>query len=141
MRLLLVLTLTCLSLLFSGCAKSGGSSDATANPDASSAGGTDPNGNSSKSLFSVWNEENNVFNLDFRSAQFGVTSQVSITSGTVGSCTCQVLIQGTQTSGTMVFSNCTNGSAGCVSLKPSGNYTKTNSSLQLCTSTSCINLR
>jgi hypothetical protein len=136
MRPLLILTITCLCLLFSGCAKSGDSSSSTSDSDAGAAG----TGGSSKNLFSVWNEENNTFQLDFRSAQFGGSSTVYITSGTVGSCECQVTIQGSQTAGTMVFSSCTNGSIGCVSLKPTGSYTNSGAALQLCTSTSCINM-
>lgn len=136
MRLLL-LTITCLSLFISGCAKSGGSSNSTSDSDNGAAGTS----GSSKSLFSQWNEENNTFQLDFRSAQFGGTSMVYITSGTVGSCECQVTIQGSESAGTMVFSSCTNGSIGCVSLKPTGNYTKSSGALQICTSTSCINMK
>lgn len=139
MRLLILLSITSLALIFSGCAKSGGSSDTVSDAVNGAAGsGGDSSG---KSLFSVWNEENDVFNLDFRSAQIGGTSTVFITSSHVGSCTCQVTIQGSQASGTMVFSSCSNGSAGCISLKPSGTYTKQASTLQLCTSTSCINFR
>lgn len=139
--MLLVFSIALFSLLFSACAKSGGGMDVTADATNNTAGGVDPNNPNSKSLFSVWSEETNLFNLDFRSAQFGVTSNVYITSGTVGSCQCQVLIQGSQTAGTMVFSNCTNGAAGCISLKPTGSYTKSSSALQICTSTSCINMR
>lgn len=140
MRLLIVLGIACLSLLFSACGKGGDNSNSTSAPDANTAG-TNTN-TSAKSIFSVWTEENNVFQLDFRSAQFGVSSEVLITSGTVGSCTCQVMIQGSESSGTMIFSNCTNGSIACVSLRPSGSYSKSSSSLlQLCTSTSCINMK
>jgi len=140
MRLLIVLGITCLSLLFSGCGQGGGTPELTSDSD-NNAAGTDPN-TSPKSIFNVWTEENNTFSLDFRSAQFGVSSEVFITSGTVGSCSCQVLIQGSQTSGTMIFSNCSNGSIACISLRPSGTYTNSSSSLlQLCTSTSCINLK
>jgi hypothetical protein len=139
MRLHILIGIACLSLAFSACGKSDGTSDSSSDQAANTAGtGGDT---SSKSIFSLWNEENNTFQLDFRSAQFGVSSVVYITSGTVGSCTCNVMIQGSQTAGTMVFSNCTNGSVACVSLRPSGSYTKSSSSLQLCTSTSCISMK
>jgi hypothetical protein len=139
MRRLFILGITCMSLLFSACGKGDGASNSTSGSD-NTAAGTDPNA-SPKSLFSVWNEQANTFQLDFRSAQFGVTSVVQITSNTVGSCTCDVLIQGSQTAGTMVFSNCSNGSIGCISLKPSGSYTKASASLQICSNTSCMNMK
>jgi len=140
MRLLIVLGIACLSLLFSACGQGGGTPELTSDSGNNTAG-TDPN-TSPKSIFSVWTEENNTFSLDFRSAQFGVSSEVLITSKTVGSCSCQVLIQGSQTAGTMVFSDCSNGSIACISLRPSGSYSKSSSSLlQLCTSNSCSNMR
>jgi hypothetical protein len=139
MKLLIVLSITCLSLLFSACGKDSGTSNSTSAPD-NSAAGTDPSG-SPKSIFSVWTESANVFQIDLRTAQFGVSSDVQINSGTVGSCTCQVLIQGSQTAGTMVFSNCSNGSIGCISLRPSGTYSKSSSTLQLCTTNSCSNMK
>lgn len=139
MRRLILLSIACLSLLATGCAKSSGSSNSTSGSDASAAGtGGDI---SSKSIFSVWNEENNSFQLDFRSAQFGVTSYVYVTSRTVGSCSCQVVIQGSESAGTMAISNCNNGSVSCVTLLSSGPYKKTSSGLQICpTNAGCMSM-
>lgn len=140
MRLLFVMGFTCLALIFSACGKDGGTANLTSDPDAGTVG-TDPN-TSSKSIFSVWTEEGNVFSVDLRSTKFGITSEAYITSGTVGSCTCQVLIQGSEASGTLNFLSCTNGSIGCIELRPSGTYTKSSSSrLQLCSNISCNYLR
>ncbi|WP_413290300.1 hypothetical protein [Bdellovibrio sp. HCB337] len=142
MRLLIVLGITCLALLLSACGKGSDASNSTSDSDAGTAGtgsDTDP---SSKSIFGVWTEEGNVFSVDLRAAQFGVTSEAYITSGTVGSCTCQVLVQGSQASGTMNFLSCNNGSVGCVELRPSGAYKRLSTSrLQLCSNVSCIYLR
>jgi len=93
-------------------------------------------GGSAKSLFRQWQETGNLFQIDLRSSQFGVSSNVTITTITNQNCTCQVLIQGTNSAGQATFSNCAGTYANCSSFNSTGGagtYTNNGTTLQVCT--------
>lgn len=141
MRIHALLGLAVMALFFSACGKAGGTLNLTLDPPASTAGSTD--NSSSKALFSLWTESNNYYQMDLRSVQFGVSSNVTVTAITAQSCSCKVLAQGSESSGTMAFSSCAGSYPDCASFNTSGTYTKSASSiLQICVnSSSCTNLR
>ncbi|MBS1969162.1 MAG: hypothetical protein JSU04_02580 [Bdellovibrionales bacterium] len=142
MRLSGIFSLVITALLFTACGKSGGTLNLTLDPPASTSSTSDPN--SSKALFSVWTEANNYYQMDLRSVQFGVSSNVTITTALGGqSCSCKVLAQGAETTGTMAFSSCAGTYSDCGSFNLTGNYTKSSASLlQICLNASnCTNLK
>jgi len=141
MKTCISLGLVVAALLFTACGKSGGTLTLTIDPPASTSS-TDNPSSPAKPLFSIWTESNNYFQADLRSAQFGVSSNVTITAITAQTCSCKVLVQGGESSGTMAFSTCSGTYPDCGSFNISGNYTKSSSGLQLCTSASnCLNLK
>jgi hypothetical protein len=141
MRLSGILSLVIIALLFAGCGKSGGTLNLTLDPPASTSGTNDSG--SSKALFSNWTEANNYYQMDLRSAQFGVSSNVLITAITQQTCSCKVLVQGSENSGTMTLSSCAGTYPDCASFNLAGTYSKSSSSLlQICLNASnCTNLR
>lgn len=135
--------LVIMALLFTACGKNGGTLNLTLDPPASTSSTNDPS-SSPKALFSVWTEANNYYQMDLRSVQFGVSSNVTITTALGGQyCSCKVLAQGAESSGTMAFSGCAGTYSDCGSFNLTGNYTKSSSSLlQICLNPSnCTNLK
>lgn len=142
MRLFSLFGLVFAALLLSACGKTGGTLNLTLDPPASTSGTID-NPSSSKALFSIWTEANNYYQMDLRAVQFGVSSNATVTTLTQQSCSCKVLAQGSESSGTMAFSACAGSYPDCASFNISGTYTKSSSSLlQLClNASSCTNLK
>jgi len=139
MKLIGLLGAALAALLLSACGKNGGTLNLTLDPPpASSSGGID-NPSSSKPLFSVWT--GNGIAMDFRSVRFGVSSSATATLG-AQTCSCQVLTQGSEASGTMAISSCSGTDpATCSVINGTANYAKLNSStLQICLAVgSCYN--
>lgn len=142
MRLIGFFTLAITTLLFAACGKSGGTLNLTLDPPASTSG-TNDGSSSVKPLFSIWTEANNYYQMDLRSVQFGVSSNVTVTAITTQTCSCKVLAQGSESAGTMAFSGCVGSYSDCASFNVSGSYTKSSASiLQICLNpTSCTNLK
>jgi hypothetical protein len=128
-------------LSITACGKSGGTLNLTLDPPASTSGTSD--NSSIKALFSIWTEANNYYQMDLRSVQFGVSSNVTVTAITNQTCNCKVLTQGSESSGNMTLSGCTGTYPNCASFNLSGTYTKSSASvLQICLNTnSCTNLK
>jgi hypothetical protein len=141
MRLSGIFSLVITAFLFTACGKSGGTLNLTLDPAASTSGTSDPS--SPKALFSVWTEANNYYQMDLRSVQFGVSSNVLITAITQQTCSCKVLAQGSESSGSMAFSSCAGTYSDCASFNLTGTYTKSSASLlQICLNAgNCTNLR
>lgn len=143
MRLTGFFSVAIAALLLSACGKSGGTLNLTLDPPAASSSGSNDSSSSVKPLFSVWTEANNYYQMDLRSVQFGASSNVTVTTITAQSCSCKVLAQGSESSGTMAFSSCAGTYPDCASFNLSGTYTKSNASLlQIClNASSCTNLK
>jgi len=142
MRLFILLGSVFIALLISACGKSGGTLNLTLDPPAASSGNNDGS-STAKPLFSLWTEANNYYQMDLRAVRFGVSSNVTVNTITSQTCSCKVLTQGSETSGTMAFSSCAGTYPDCASFNISGSYTKSSSSLlQICLNpTSCTNLK
>jgi len=118
--------------------------DSAANPSGSTVNGASGGTNTNKVLASLWTEANNYYQLDLTAVKFGITSNAAVTIPVTGqNCKCQILVQGTESSGTANVSNCSGTYPNCNSFNsPSSTYTKANSVLQICTSsTSCTSLK
>lgn len=140
MRLLNISFLAITALLISACGKTGGTLNLTLDPVKATG---NPDTTNIKPLFSQWTEANNYYQIDLRPAQFGVYTSVVITTLTGQNCSCKVLVQGSESSGTMAFSTCAGTYPDCGSFNLSGNYTKSNTSLlQFCVGAAgCTNLK
>jgi hypothetical protein len=147
MKVVFVLSLMCIALLTSACAKDGGTLTLTVQPDPAALSSvsnqqTSNNGGSTttKSLLSLWTEQSGSFSINLGSARIGTKSPVTIVYG-AQSCSCQALINGSETAGTVAVSGC-DGVCGATSFSLTGNYTKSSNALQVCeTSTSCYGFK
>ena len=136
----------CLSGCLSGlvaCGKGGGTLNLQV--DQSTAPVSTGTSATAKPLFSVWNESSGYYQMDLRNLQLGVTTAVTVTTVSSQNCTCQVLAQGTDSSGTMSFSGCSGSYPDCGifnSAATPATYSKTSSVLQICESaTGCTDLK
>lgn len=133
-----------LMLFVAGCGDKGGTLTLTME---SKSPANDTSGeNSSKPILSLWTDASNSFyQVDLRSAKYDLNSTMTVNFITGESCTCSVLIKGTESSGAITISSCSGNSSYCSSFNiASGNYTKSSANLlQVCDSgnTSCINLK
>ena len=131
-------------LFIVGCGNQGGTLTLTMeskSPPSNASGG-----NSGKPIMSLWTDATNSFyQVDMRNAKYDLNSTMTVNFITNESCTCSVLIKGTETSGAITISSCSGNSTYCSSFNiASGNYTKSSANLlQVCDSgnTSCINLK
>lgn len=138
-----------LLLALTACGNPGGtlnltvdSNGSTSEASSGTGGGSTP---ASKDLFSVWTSSDSSYELDLTAASFNNSSTASVKIITGQSCSCNVLIQGSESSGNMTISSCTgnfsyNGET-CSSFAGSGTYTKSATDLHLClSSNSCTDL-
>lgn len=95
-------------------------------------------GGSSKSLFSIWESDDDI--LDLRNATLNAAGTYQFTViPTLENCLCDSLLAGTETSGTAILSNCTytsggSGDPGCAGLNGTYSYEVSGSSLEVCDS-------
>lgn len=98
-------------------------------------------GNSLKPILSEWTEASNLFKLNLKTAMFATNSPASVLAITGQTCQCTVLITGSETAGQIVVSACS-GDAQCAGFNSAGNYSRSGSSLLICTTaTSCLTLK
>jgi hypothetical protein len=121
-----------LVLLFSfGCAPSGGGSS----------------GSSSKSLFALWTATDNTFSFDITGKTYG-SFPMLLTLASGEQCTMTATISGTESSGAYGLSGSTyvpstggGVDPGCASMNQSGNYTKSGSDLQFCSTSPTVSCK
>jgi hypothetical protein len=121
------------------CGHSGGNLVLSVSGDPSASAQLPGQVSQAKNLFSTWTDSSNAFQIDMRQCAFGQTKTVSVAVVTGQTCTCQVLVQGTNDSGNMTFSSCS--SSDCSSFAGAATYTNSASGLKVCNSSSCLNLK
>ena len=136
-----------LSLTLVGCAKGGGGYDGGSAPaatasgggggggDQTGGGGDQTGGGTQKSLFSQWTASDGTFAVDLRTCAFDQGKTATASSPFLGSCSCTVTPTGTEASGSMKLESCTGASA-CSQMNRTITYTKTNTQLTACFSSS-----
>jgi len=118
------------ALLLAACGTGGGTLDLKVDNNTTS---TPPA--QGKVLFSLWMETGNLYQIDLRNSQFGVTSNVTLTTFTGQNCICQMLIQGTDAAGQATLSNCAGSYSNCAQFNSTGGsatYTNNGTTLQIC---------
>lgn len=143
MRLRTIFGVATALLFITACGKSGGTLNITLDaPESAASNGNINTSSNSKPLFSIWTASDNTYTMDLRSVKFGVSSNgVATVFGQT--CSCKVLAQGSETSGTMAISSCSSTTIDCSSFNISGTYTKSSANiLQVCDSTNtCLSLK
>lgn len=102
-------------------------------------GGSGGGDAASKSLFSSWTEASTGYVINLTGGSFGNTLPFTFILVNGAKCGCDVNLVGTEASGTYVVSSCqyTGGGPGnpnCSALNSNGSYSKTGSTLKLCSS-------
>lgn len=86
-----------------------------------------------KNLFSVWRQVDEDLVLDFRNMSFDTNYIFQFSTAEGLACTCNLEIDGNQTSGDIFLRNCS-GIEGCFSLIDTYSYDKDADSLRICDS-------
>ena len=152
MKLQLFFITAIMMIFVAGCGSQGGTlnlqvdaaSTGSNNNGSGGTGGT--SSGSSKALLSSWTESNGYFRVDLSSVKMSVSSPISIVAITGETCSCNILIQGSDSSGSMAFSSCSGTVQGqsCASqFNSSDNYTNSAETLQICSTvnSTCLTLK
>lgn len=122
-----------------GCGSQGGTLNLKLDNASSASSGGDSTGgnNSGKPLQSLWTDAtNNFYQIDLRSTLIGTASQLTVKTILNDTCTCQALLQGSESSGTAAISNCSGASSSplytCADFNISGTYTNSAGTLSIC---------
>lgn len=107
-------------------------------------GGGSGGGSSSKSIFSLWTNQDHSDYFDLTGGQFNQPIHLTLTFESGHKCTCDLTVAGTEKNGTATFNNGAyvsgtgNGvDPGCSSINSTGTYTKSGNQLIICGSTEC----
>jgi hypothetical protein len=90
-------------------------------------------------LFRLWTATDNTYQVDFRECAIDETHTASLTVITGERCSCQLLVKGSEASGTMTFSNCS--SSTCQNLAGTFTFENKSEGLKICKASSCISLK
>lgn len=103
-------------------------------------GGSD----SSKDLFSTWNEKDGDSVVDLQGVEFGVGTLYSFILEDGSQCNCNLSVLGEQSNGVYAVNSCfyvsgssSSGDPGCDAFNHTGTFTKTSDTLTLCGPTDC----